>query len=198
MPAPCRKDDPELKELSKQYLADLAKKASHDEQAFEQLYNIFFPKIYQYIYHRVNSKEITEDLVSDIFLKVVRNLPSLKNPEDIKSWTFSIAKNSLIDHYRKAGRKKEDSSEAVSDDLTFQTETPEDSLLDQEHSQEILSALNILSEEQQEVIQLRFIHELKIKEIASVMNKSEGAIKGLLYRGLNKLSKHMEFKEVRS
>ncbi|ACB83731.1 RNA polymerase sigma factor [Natranaerobius thermophilus] len=187
-----------MKELSKQQLAELISKASHNEQAFEQLYNYFFPKIYQYIYYRVNNKEVTEDLVSDIFLKVLRNLKSLKKPEDFQSWIYSIARNALIDYYRKKGRKKEEASEAISDDETVLIDTPEDHVLLEEHSKEIFKLLEILSIEQQEVIQLRFVDELKIKEIAKVLDKSEGAIKGLLYRGLNKLSRHLDSKEVQS
>jgi len=174
----------------------LAQKALTDEQAFAELYDHFFPKIYHYIYFRVNNKEMTEDLVSDIFLKALKSLKSLKKPGDFQSWLFSIARNALIDHYRKAGRKKEEVSEAISDDYTVRSDTPEDYILVAEHSHEILEALKILSPEQKEVVQLRFIHELKLKEIAGVMNKSEGAVKGLLYRGLNKLSQHLENKGV--
>ncbi len=61
----------------------MVSKAIHNEQAFEQLYDYFFPKIYHYIYYRVNSKETAEDIVSDIFFKVLRNLNSLKKSRRI-------------------------------------------------------------------------------------------------------------------
>ncbi|WP_158212292.1 RNA polymerase sigma factor [Natranaerobius trueperi] len=183
-------------DLSKERLAELATKAIHDEQAFEELYNYFFPKVYYYILQRVNNKAIAEDLVSNIFLKALRNLTSLKNSRDFQGWLFSIARNALIDHYRKAGRKKEEASEAVSDDKTILYETPEDQLLIKEHNNQIYQALDTLSPEQSEVVILRFMHELKLKEIAKVIDKSEGAVKGLLYRALKKLSIHFQDREV--
>ncbi len=184
-------------DISKEKLAELAIQAADDPEAFGELYDYFFPKIYHYIYNRVNDQQLAEDLVSDIFMKILKNLDTLKHISEVQGWFFSIARNTLIDYYRKKGRNKED----VKDHLTFVTSSteptvpennPESAYISKEHSQEIFKLLQSLSPDQQEVLTLRFCHDLKINEIADVIEKSEGAVKGLLYRGIKKLAQTLD------
>ncbi len=187
-----------MKELNKTQVAELVTQAAEDANAFGELYEYFFPKIYQYIHYRVNGKETAEDLVSDIFFKALRNLDSLSEPGDFQSWLFSIARNALIDHYRKIGKRREESTENIQQEPEKEWHTPEAHVLAAEESKEVMDSLKILSPEQQEVILLRFVHELKLKEIAEVIDKNESAVKGLLYRGLQKLSSHFADREVQT
>lgn len=183
-------------DLQKQELESLVSRAEYDSEAFGRLYDIFFPKIYSYIYHRVNDQQTAEDLVSEIFFKALKKLSSCRNKQEFQGWIFSIARNSLIDFYRKKDKAKET---ALTDNITEtpgENFNPELAAVMKDNQQEVRKALQNLSPLQQEVIILRFVEELKLKEIARVLEKTEGAVKGLLYRGLSALSSELEKRGV--
>jgi len=88
--------------------AQIVEMAKKDDQAFEVLYDFYFPKIYGYIYKRVGSFDVAQDLVSITFIKVFNNLDGYQyKGYSFSAWIYRIATNNLIDYYRKANRKKE-------------------------------------------------------------------------------------------
>lgn len=83
-------------------------------QGFEQMYEKFFPKIYNYVFYQILSKEDTEDIVSTVFMKVARNAQNYdESKATLSTWIYRIAKNTLIDYYR--ARKNEYSLDASLD-----------------------------------------------------------------------------------
>lgn len=183
----------------------MVKKAENDPIYFEKLYEYFFPKVYNFIYHRVNSEELAEDLVSDIFIKVLNNISKCKNKEQFQSWVFTIARNYLIDFYRRKGKNtvqnsKEDDFVGYIDKVAATNNNPqnnpEEALITKFNKEEVGNVISTLSKHQQDVIILRFFEDLKIKEIAEVMNKNEGAVKGLLYRGIKALTSELQKRGV--
>ena len=84
-----------------QEIAQLAAKAINgDNVAFGQIYDLYFKKIYKFVYYRVGHKEIAEDLAEDVFIKAHTKLKSLKDPGLFTGWLYQIARNAVIDYYR--------------------------------------------------------------------------------------------------
>ncbi len=140
------------------------------------------PKIYQYVFYRVNGREDAEDLMNEICLRVIN---SIRNQQgSFTAWIFRIASNMVTDYYRRRAVRRnvelrENTIEAVEDKSNMP-----DKLLIQE---EVKQALLHLTEEQQQVIILKFIEGYENDEIAVMLGKSVGAIRALQFRALTSL-----------
>lgn len=171
-------------------LIQLAKNG--DKEAFGNLYNLYFIPIFRYIYFRVKSKTEAEDLVQEVFLKVYQGIENFKDQNKLPlNYFFTIARNTLIDYWRK---KKEvlvdEKLENISDKNADSAE-----LVEQKETEGmIINLIKDLTEEQQEVIVLKFINDLTNREIAKLLGKSEEAIRQLQCRALKKLRK--KFKDL--
>lgn len=167
--------------------ADLVRKAkSGDARAFGRLYDSTLDRIYRYIFFRVTDAELAEDLTSQVFLKAWENLRRYKPGGPFVAWLYTIARNTVIDHYRT--RKQ-----SVPLDQTVIKDDPElDEKVDLKHDIGILQeAMQELTEEQREVLTLRFLADMETGEIAERMQKSEGAVRALQMRALQALAKSM-------
>ena len=173
--------------LDKQIELELISKARlGDKNAFAALYDTYVKKIYDFIYFKTLNKELAEDLVSQVFLKALKNISKSKN-DNFSAWLFLIAKRTIIDHYRSFKDLKNiddcwdladgsDLISAVNNNLEFK---------------KIKIALNKLSTSDREVIIMRFWLDLSFKEIAANLGKSEGAAKMLFFRALEKLRQNI-------
>jgi RNA polymerase sigma-70 factor (ECF subfamily) len=167
--------------------ADLVRKAkSGDARAFGRLYDATLDRIYRYVFFRVTDTELAEDLTSQVFLKAWENLSRYKPGGPFVAWLYTIARNTVIDHYRT--RKQ-----SVPLDQTVIKEDPAlDEKVDLKHDIGILrEAMQELTDEQREVLTLRFLADMETGEIAERMQKSEGAIRALQMRALQALAKAM-------
>lgn len=167
--------------------ARLVQKAkSGDASAFGRLYDASVDRIYRYIFFRVTDEDIAQDLTSDVFLKAWENLGRYRPGGPFVAWLYTIARNTLIDHYRT--RKQ-----SVSLDLTvIKHDGKLDEQLDLQYEVRALQqAMEYLTEEQREVLTLRFIAEMDTGQIAERMRKSEGAIRALQMRALQALARVM-------
>jgi len=167
--------------------ADLVRKAkSGDARAFGRLYDATLDRIYRYVFFRVTDTELAEDLTSQVFLKAWENVRRYKPGGPFVAWLYTIARNTVIDHYRT--RKQ-----SVPLDQTVIKDDPElDEKLDLKYDIGILQeAMQDLTEEQREVLTLRFLADMETGEIAERMQKSEGAIRALQMRALQALAKSM-------
>ncbi|MFQ5493540.1 MAG: RNA polymerase sigma factor [Candidatus Dojkabacteria bacterium] len=147
-----------------------------------RLFEKYNQLVYRYIYVRVNRrKELAEDLTQGVFLKVWEKRAQYDTKKaSLKTWLMRIARNTLIDHYRAA--KKED--------LTLDIEVGSDHEFDQEIMFDfIVERIGLLSELDRDLIVMRYIDEMDIKEISLVLNKGYGATKISIYRALDKLRK---------
>jgi RNA polymerase sigma-70 factor (ECF subfamily) len=166
---------------------DLVRKAkSGDARAFGLLYDATLDRIYRYVFFRVTDAELAEDLTSQVFLKAWENLRRYKPGGPFVAWLYTIARNTVIDHYRT--RKQ-----SVPLDQTVIKEDPAlDEKVDLKHDIGILQeAMQDLTDEQREVLTLRFLADMETGEIAERMQKSEGAIRALQMRALQALAKAM-------
>jgi len=159
----------------------LEKARQLEETALSALVRESYPFVFRYLYYRSITREDAEDLTSEVFVRVVNSIKSQKGY--FPAWLIRIAKNLLTDYYRKRGKSRETSLEEVKEPFSNSDEERRDNL----HQSDIRKMLDMLTEEQKEVIVLKFIEGNTNEEIAKLMSKSIGAIKALQFRALSAL-----------
>lgn len=160
-----------------------------DGEAFGLLYDRYLDTVYRYVFYRVGSKPLAEDLVSETFLRALRRIGSFEwQGRDFAAWLITIARNIVADHY-KSGRFRLEVSTADMLDADQATEGPENAVLEGITNVALLDAVKRLNGEQQECVVLRFLQGMSVLETAQAMGKTEGAIKALQYRAVRTLGR---------
>ena len=160
-----------------------------DGEAFGQVYDAYVDSVYRYLYYRVGSHALAEDLTSETFVRALRRIDSFTwQGKDIGAWFTTIARNLVADHV-KSSRFKLEVSTADMLDADRADDGIEDEVLGRLQSAVLLDAVRRLKPEQQECVVLRFLQGLNIAETADVMGRSEGAVKQLQLRAVRALSK---------
>jgi RNA polymerase sigma-70 factor (ECF subfamily) len=168
--------------------AELIEKAvSGDPNAFASLYDAYVEEVYRFILHRVGNQQTAEDLTSQVFLKAWDNLGRYKmRGSPFGAWLFKIARNIVIDHYRTQKETLPLEAEALSKpDPGANVAKEVEQRLQSEWLREVLLRL---TEDQREVLTLKFVNGLKTAEVAKVMGKRQGAIRALQMRALQALA----------
>ena len=172
-------------------LALVERAQTGDAEAFGELYDRYVDLIYRYIYYRVGTAQIAEDLTSETFLRALRRITSFTwQGKDVGAWFVTIARNLIADHY-KSGRYR---LEMTTGDVTeigaaLTTAGPETAVLEAMQNKVLLESVKQLNPEQQECIVLRFLQGLSVAETAQIMGKNDGAIKALQYRAIRTLGR---------
>ncbi|MCW2726894.1 MAG: adsA [Frankiales bacterium] len=164
-----------------------------DAEAFGELYDRYVDLVYRYIYYRVASSQLAEDLTSETFLRALRRISSFTwQGRDVGAWFVTIARNLVADHYKSGRYRLEVTAEDVSV-VSGATEPVEDgpevAVLEALQNRVLLDAVRQLNPEQQECIVLRFLQGLSVAETARIMGKNDGAIKALQYRAIRSLGR---------
>jgi RNA polymerase sigma-70 factor (ECF subfamily) len=165
---------------------DLVRRAqAYEEDAIRALYETYYPKIYNYSFMQLGDVHAAEDLASDVMLKMIESIRSYKfRGLPFGAWVFRIARNRLIDLHRRRKRRGEvDLSETLSTALANPQALAERAL---ERGQ-LQIALKHLTDEQRQVIVLKFIEGHDNRSVGKIMGRSEGAIKSLQHRALGSL-----------
>ncbi|MFQ5813458.1 MAG: RNA polymerase sigma factor [Anaerolineae bacterium] len=172
---------------------ELVEKAMRDPQAFGELYNHYFPRIYAYVSYRVGRVQDTEDLVSEVFLKAVSELTRFKyrGERSFSAWLYRIAHNAVSDLFRQRKRRQEPINLDELPEMQAHTILPDDALLRKENFRRLRRLIKTLSPSKQEAITLKFFGGLRNKEIAAVLGISEKTVASNLCRGLEEL--HRKF-----
>lgn len=184
-------DDKELNSCIKRY------KKNGDNFYFEKIYRHFFSKIYRYISLRILNKDIAEDLTSEVFIRVYKNLNKVNlNAITIKVWVYKIARNLIIDYFRSSQNRINMKSFDEYLEKDKEMEPPDSALVDQGEifsndilfkNEKLIDALNSLPETQREIIFLRYAEEMDFKSISLILNKREIALRALKFRALENL-----------
>jgi RNA polymerase sigma-70 factor (ECF subfamily) len=178
-------DDPERSRVAG--LVALAQQG--DAEAFGLVYDAYVDQIYRYLYYRVGSHALAEDLTSETFLRALRRLDSFTyTGKDIGAWFTTIARNLVTDHV-KSSRFRLEVTTADMLDADRGDEGMEQVVLDRLQNAALLDAVKQLKAEQQECIVLRFLQGLSVAETAEVMRRTEGAVKQLQLRAVRALAK---------
>ena len=164
--------------------------------AFAELVDLFQDDIFKMVFYRTRTQMDAEDITQEVFMQAFRKLSGLKKVERFKSWLFSIAINRVRDFFRKKRfRSLFQLSDAGNDIKSLNTQThdqPEaiDELIKQDFWKQIGLIIDKLSRMEREVFLLRFLDLLSIREISSVLKRSESTVKTHLYRALVKFRKN--------
>ena len=183
-------------ELRVEALVTLAKRG--DAQAFGQLYERYVDTIFRYVYVRVGSRPVAEDITSETFLRALRRLDTFSwQGRDIGAWFVTIARNLVIDD-RKSSRFR---LEVATDELVgldngrrssptggAAPALPEEAALRNARDTRLVEAIRTLKPDQQECLTLRFFHEFSLAETALAMGRSQGAVKQLQLRAVRALA----------
>lgn len=163
----------------------VARAAAGERAAAGKLYECYHERIFRYLYYRVGDVQTVEDLTEEVFLRMMRALPGYRQGEGtFQAWLFQIARHLAIDHARKAKRRP---LVALSRTLSSGSRSPEAAAASSLDADILQRALQELNEAQMEVVILRIVAEMPIKEVAEALGRSENAVKGLQRRGLEAL-----------
>ena len=158
-----------------------------DQEAFAQLYEEHFDRIYRYVALRIGDKIEAEDMTQQVFLHALQSISSFKwKGIPFSAWLFRIAHNQVVDYLR---RKSKQATVPLDESQVSSDSNPQ---LMAEHSldiEQLVSATKRLTEAQREVIALRFAGELSVAEVAKAMGKSQGAVKALQHSAIVALRK---------
>jgi RNA polymerase sigma-70 factor (ECF subfamily) len=164
----------------------LVEAAQKEPAKFADLYELHFDRIYAFVARRVNDRDKAEDVTSEVFHKA---LASLKDYEwrglPFAAWLFRIAANLIADHFKRAGREAANISDSPEPGRDPEQEATE-------QTARLFRFVDRLPAEQKRVIFQRFVEQRSVKEIAQQLGRSEGAVKQLQFRALEKLRAQME------
>jgi RNA polymerase sigma-70 factor (ECF subfamily) len=162
----------------------------YHEDALKTLYETYYPKIYNYAFLQLGDVQAAEDLASDVMLKMIESIQKYTfRGLPFGAWVFRIARNRLIDLHRRRRRRGEvDLSESIASVLESPQALAERAL---ERGQ-LQVALKHLTDEQRQVIVLKFIQGFDNRSVGRIMGRSEGAIKSLQHRALGSLRRVLE------
>lgn len=184
---------------------ELIERARSGPDGFVELYDRFFQTVYNFVFYRTRNHAIAEDVVSETFFAALKALPRYEwRGRPVRSWLFRIAANEIATYYRKhrdvllavapggdggeAGTARDVADLGASQPWESSDPlTPEVQAERQADYRTALTALSGLPDDQQEAIVLRYINDLDIDEIAAILDRTDGAVRALISRGLKGL-----------
>ena len=177
--------------------AELIRRAQHgNNKALSTLYDRYQPHIFRFVWSRIRHQQTAEDMTGEIFTRMVSRLPQYQDIGlPFRAWLYRIARNLIADYFRKQDEKNQLPLNAAEDI----PDIPEslDAIVHQQFTiTSIEQALDEIDPEQREVVILRFLVGLPLKEVALSLDKSVPAIKSLQHRGLKALRVAIQQHEV--
>ncbi|HEY6797391.1 MAG TPA: sigma-70 family RNA polymerase sigma factor [Kineosporiaceae bacterium] len=163
--------------------AELVARCASDPEAFGLLYDRHCDRIYRYVNARLRDRTIAEDVTAEVFFKALKGLGSYR-PEvgEFSAWLYRIAGNAVIDHIRS---RKVTVSLDEQMDRSDRSLPVEQQVIDRVEVAQVWRAIGELTDAQRTAVLLRLERDLPIAEIAGRMNRTEGAVKLLLHRGMS-------------
>lgn len=166
------------------------------EMDFEYLYNKYFERVYKYVSYRVNNKEDVKDLTAEIFQKIYSSLNKYNSSKPIEVWIFSIAKNHIVDYYRKNAKRKFLSIEKFTNFFAHD-KLVEDNIEKLEEYEYLKLLVSKLPLREREIISYKFGAELSNKDIAEIMGLEATNVGVIIHRTIKKLRVDLEVQNER-
>ena len=166
------------------------------EEAFSEIYDFYVIRIFRFIYLRTSSKETAEDLASEVFLRYWKRIKKGMRDENfgeiiandkIRPFLYKIAKNLIIDFYRKKEIPTVEIDDNIKDKIRDQKQDIMAYISIKQEVEEMMEALGKLKDEHREIIILRHVEGLSITEIAEITEKSSGSVRVSLHRAIKEL-----------
>ncbi len=168
--------------------ARLVAAARDDPAAFRPVYEKWLPRVYRYFFFRVGNEKDAEDLTSQVFLQVCETLPRYRTSARFSTWLFTIAHSRMVDFYRRQHPEFDLESVAqipAPDTASHQVDRHED-------IERLIGLLKICTNEEQELIRLRFAADLNYAEIGVILHKREDAVRKSISRLIQRLKAQTE------
>jgi RNA polymerase sigma-70 factor (ECF subfamily) len=170
-------------------LVELAQKG--DRASLEELYLIHFDRIYSYLHMTVANRHDAEDLTTQTFVKMLESIGRFRwQSAPFSAWLFRIAHNLSMDYFR--SRRRWQPEAEVPEPYGSEEPSAEAEAMQSIGRQSMLDLIDTLSQEQQQVLTLKFVFNFANADVAKILDKSEGAIKSLQHRALASLQKQVE------
>lgn len=153
----------------------------------ERMYEEYFSKVYNYVFYRILNKEQTEDIVSDVFLKVAENISRYDSKKaSFNTWIFTIVRNTLTDYFRlrKIGISIDDEENPVHLSVDFEMQC---NLIEDETLKELYRALTQIDNRTRDIIVMKHFEGLTNREISKRLGLNESTVSTIYLRGLKKL-----------
>jgi RNA polymerase sigma-70 factor (ECF subfamily) len=161
-----------------------------DRDALEELYLIHFDRIYGYVHMSVGNRHDAEDLTTQTFLKMLESIGSFRwRSAPFSAWLFRIAHNLAMDHFRAARRWQPE--EEPPEPPGSEEPSAEQGAFEAIGRESMLELIERLSDEQKQVLTLKFVFSFSNREVATILGKTEGAVKSLQHRALVSLQKQL-------
>jgi RNA polymerase sigma-70 factor (ECF subfamily) len=177
---------------SSQQLRRLVEQAQQgDRDALEELYLLHFDRIYSYLHMSVSNRHDAEDLTTQVFVKMLESIGKFRwRSAPFSAWLFRIAHNLAMDHFR-ANRRWQPEEEVPEPD-PGEGSAAEEEAFESIGRQSMLQLIEKLSREQQQVLTLKFVFNFSNSDAATILDKTDGAIKSLQHRALASLQRQLE------
>jgi RNA polymerase sigma-70 factor (ECF subfamily) len=187
--------EPRTRENEAQRVRELVDAAQQGERdALEELYLIHFDRIYSYLHVTVGNRHDAEDLTTQTFLKMLESIGKFRwGSAPFSAWLFRIAHNLAMDHFRASKRWQPE--EEVPEPEPDESTSAEAGAFDSIGRRTMLELIEDLSTEQQQVLTLKFVFGFSNGEAATILAKTEGAVKSLQHRALVTLHRKLEKQE---
>ena len=170
-------------------LVEQAQRGNRD--ALEELYLLHFDRIYSYLHMSVGNRHDAEDLTTQVFVKMLESIGKFRwRSAPFSAWLFRIAHNLAMDHFR--ANKRWQPEEDVPEPDPGERSAAEEEALESIGRESMLEMIGKLSHEQQQVLTLKFVFNFSNAEAATILGKTEGAIKSLQHRALASLQRQLE------
>ena len=176
---------------STEHVRKLVERAQQaDRAALEELYLIHFDRIYSYLHMSVGNRHDAEDITTQVFLKMLEAIGKFRwQSAPFSAWLFRIAHNLAMDHFR--ARRRWQPEEDVPEQPGEEEPSAELLAMQSIGRQSMLELIEDLSPEQQQVLTLKFVFNFPNGDVATILGKTEGAIKSLQHRALVSLQKQL-------
>jgi len=173
--------------ISDQQLSE--RMAAGDQAAFEMLVTRYHGPLLNYTNQRLGDRQKAQDIVQETFIRLIRHLKQHGTLEHVRSWLYRVALNMCKDYWKSAAYRSEGLAGEEMPDAHDPAPGAEELMERQETSLEIAASLESLPDIQQEIVSLRFFHDLKLQEIADLVGLPLSTVKTHLYNALRKLKK---------
>ncbi|MBM7694740.1 RNA polymerase sigma-70 factor (ECF subfamily) [Peribacillus deserti] len=162
------------------------------DSVFQRIYENHHQDLFQFLFYMVNNRETAEDLVQEVYIRVYKSFEQFQGKSSEKTWLYSIARNTAIDHFRKQKSWKQrllENFDWGKNEIKDEQPLPEELLMEKEELRFVYESLKHCTVDQKTVIILRYIQDLSIIETAAVLGWTESKVKTTQHRALKSLKK---------
>lgn len=160
------------------------------EQFFSQIYDEHIDKVYRFVFFKVNNEGLAQDITSETFTRLWKEIVSDKEVRNPSGFLFRVAQNMVIDHYR-----VKDQNPIILDNLDTVLDSNQDieeKVVQKDDMRVVAAALGQLNEDSRLAVSMYYIEQEPISEVAKALNRSQGATRVLIHRGMKQLKQILE------